>query len=210
MQKLLAILDRERRSVVREWSTDRSECRIAFATMPMSSLAEAIRDEQAKARSGSYVLEWKWYAHDGIAGLAEALSAAGFEGGPVESVLGLELDEIDWAKFERPSAEIRTKHDHVGAVSTYVAYVDGEAVSRGRIHYGRTDGVAELAGGRTERTHRKRGLFTAIVVERLQDAAAKGCRYVFVDALPTSEPILTKLGFVTLTSTRPFIFDGRA
>jgi predicted GNAT family acetyltransferase len=90
------------------------------------------------------------------------------------------------------------------SLSIRVVYVDGEPVSSGRIHYGHSPEVAELVGGRTVPTHRKRGLFSALVAARLREAAGRGCRYIFVDALPMSEPILTKLGFATLTSTRPF------
>ncbi|HEV2638608.1 MAG TPA: hypothetical protein VGX23_25905 [Actinocrinis sp.] len=92
-------------------------------------------------------------------------------------------------------------------VSIHVAYLDGEPASCGRLHYGRTPGVAELAGGRTVTTHRNKGLFTALVGSRLREAAEAGGRYVFVDALPTSEPILVKRGFNPVTSTRPFTYE---
>jgi N-acetylglutamate synthase-like GNAT family acetyltransferase len=92
-------------------------------------------------------------------------------------------------------------------VSIHVAYVDGQPVACGRLHYGRTAGVAELAGGRTVTTHRRQGLFTALVAARLREAAEHGCRLVFVDALPTSEPILTKRGFTPVTSTQPFLYE---
>ena len=75
-------------------------------------------------------------------------------------------------------------------------------------HYGHSPGVAELAGGRTVPTHRRRALFSALVAARLREAAAHGCRYVFVDALPTSGPILTGLNFVPLTSTQPFTYEA--
>jgi predicted acetyltransferase len=65
----------------------------------------------------------------------------------------------------------------------------------------------KLAGGRTVTTHRRRGLFTALVGSRLREAASRGCTHAFVDALPTSEPILTKLGFTSLTSTQPYTYE---
>jgi hypothetical protein len=49
-------------------------------------------------------------------------------------------------------------------------------------------------------------LFTAVVAARLREAAARGCQHVLVDALPTSEPILTRFGFAALTSTQPFSY----
>jgi acetyltransferase (GNAT) family protein len=109
------------------------------------------------------------------------------------------------AETHRLNAMLRARPD---ALSIHVAYMAGEPVSCGRIHYGHSPGVAELAGGRTVPTHRRRGLFSAVVAARLREAAARGCRYVFVDALPTSEPILTGLNFVPLTSTQPFTYEA--
>lgn len=108
--------------------------------------------------------------------------------------------------------DVEAEHNRLGVilrkrpvgVSIYVTYVDGEPVSSGRIHYGHSVDVAELAGGRTVPALRNHGLFTAIVAARLREAAARGCRYVFVDALPMSELILTRLGFGALTTTQPF------
>jgi GNAT superfamily N-acetyltransferase len=248
MSDLLEILDGERRlsgsssdvsGLVRECSLDGSECRIVFSYISPSQLVDAVRDEQARARSRGYALEWKVYGHDPLPRLAETLAAAGFEAGEVETVLALEVDDVTWRHFEGPAYETRTVHDEAGlaevatisrqigrrhveaesnelglmlreradALSIYVAYVAGEPVSCGRIQYGRTPGVAELTGGRTVTTHRRQGLFTAVVAERLREAATRGCRYVFVDALPTSEQILTRLGFTALTRTQPFTYE---
>ncbi|MHB8144629.1 MAG: GNAT family N-acetyltransferase [Vulcanimicrobiaceae bacterium] len=206
----------------REWSPDRSECRIVFSDLSPSQLAVAVHDEQAKARDGGYALEWKVYGHDPATGLTDMLVAAGFEASDVETVLVLDLDTVEGCRFDGPPYETRRIHDDRGladvaaislgamlrerpeGLSIHVAYLDGEPVSSGRIHYGHSADVAELAGGRTVPARRKRGLFSAVVAARLREAAARGCRYVFVDALPTSEPILSKLGFAALTSTQPF------
>lgn len=104
-----------------------------------------------------------------------------------------EIRELSTLLRERPNA-----------LSIYLAYSGGEPVSSGRVHYGKIPTVAEFAGGRTVTTHRNKGYFTAVVGARLHDAASRGCRYVFVDALPTSEPILRKLGFTAVTTTQPF------
>jgi GNAT superfamily N-acetyltransferase len=240
---LLEILDRERRlsgnsdgsGLFREWSPDRSECRIVFSELSPSQLAVAVHDELRRARDGSYSLEWKVYGGDPT-GLAEMLAAAGFEAGKAETVLVVDLDTVGLRRFYASPYEIRTVHDDRGladvavisrqiglrdadaetnrlggmlrenpeSLSIYVIYVDGEPVSSGRIHYGPSDDIAELAGGRTVPAHRKHGLFSALVAARLREAVARGRRYVLVDALPTSEPILAKFGFAPLTSTQPF------
>ena len=43
---------------------------------------------------------------------------------------------------------------------------------------------------------------------RVALAAAQGCRYVQVDAMPPSRPILARLGFDELATTTPFMYPG--
>jgi hypothetical protein len=92
------------------------------------------------------------------------------------------------------------------AISVYVAYVGGEPVTGGRVHYREGGCCAELAGGRTKTTHRRQGLFSAVVGARLREARARGRELAFTDALPTSEPILTRLGFRRVISTTPYLY----
>jgi hypothetical protein len=91
-------------------------------------------------------------------------------------------------------------------MSVYVAYADGAPVACGRVYFGDASDFAELTGGRTTTTHRNRGVYTALVAARLKEAMQRGRKYVSVDALPTSEPILRKRGFQRLTETQPFIY----
>lgn len=237
------VLDAERRAcgeagdgVVREWSADRSECRIVFAEIP-DAAAAVVGAEQQRARRGGYELEWKVYEHDPSATeLASALVAANFQADDPETVLVLDLEKVG-ANRGAPTpegVEVRTVRGEAGlrdvahisgllgrndvaaetrrlagllvagTVSVQVVYLAGEPVSCGRLHYGATPAVAELAGGRTVPAHRNQGLFTAVVRYRLDEASAAGRRWVFVDALPTSEPILAKRGFTAVTTTRPY------
>jgi hypothetical protein len=41
-------------------------------------------------------------------------------------------------------------------------------------------------------------------------AAARGYRYLYVDASPDSQPILARLGFSRLARTTPYVWDPRA
>lgn len=139
----LEILDDERRlsgsssdgsGLFREWSRDRSECRIVFSDLSPSQLAVRVHDEQVKARDGGYALEWKVYGHDPAAGLEEMLAAAGFEAGDVETVLVLDLDTVDRHRFEGPRYETRTVRDDrglldVAAISRQIGRRDVEAES---------------------------------------------------------------------------------
>ena len=91
-------------------------------------------------------------------------------------------------------------------MSVHVAYIDGEAVACGRIYFKESGEFADLAGGRTKTTHRNRGFYTALVAARLREALERNRKYVCVDALPTSEPILRKRGFQCVSQTQPFVY----
>ena len=54
---------------------------------------------------------------------------------------------------------------------------------------------------------RGRGIYRAIVAYRANLAAARGLRYLQVDASDESRPILERLGFVAVTTTTPFIWS---
>jgi GNAT superfamily N-acetyltransferase len=118
--------------------------------------------------------------------------------------------EIGRTGVEEETARLATAlADDATELSVHVAYVDGIPAACGRL-YLRTDSpFAELAGGRTKTTHRRLGLFTALVAARLREARDRGRTHVLVDALPTSEPILTKRGFQLVTTTTPYVHDPR-
>ncbi|ROQ26853.1 hypothetical protein EDD98_6502 [Streptomyces sp. PanSC19] len=93
------------------------------------------------------------------------------------------------------------------AVTAVVALAAGEPVSAARLElYPGTD-FAGLWGGGTVEGWRGRGLYRALVAHRAHVAAARGHRYVQVDAADTSRPILHRLGFLTLTTTTPYVYE---
>lgn len=63
---------------------------------------------------------------------------------------------------------------------------------------------AGLWGGGTVESWRGRGVYRALVAHRARVAADRGYRYVQVDALARSRPILARLGFEPLTTTTPY------
>jgi hypothetical protein len=85
----------------------------------------------------------------------------------------------------------------------YVAFMDGCAASAGRLETHPESWFAGLYGGGTIERFRGRGLYRALVAARARMAIELGARYLTVDALPTSRPILERLGFVRLTDTWP-------
>jgi hypothetical protein len=224
-----------RGGVVREYAADGSECRIVFSQLSADEADDVIRDETALADERGYTLEWKLYDHDLPSDLDKRLFAAGFAAEDIEQVLVLPVNEATVAAFDTRGHDVRRIHDESGLadyaeiareigranpekeqqqlasvldqMSVHIAYVDGEPVACGRIYFSESSHHAELAGGRTKTTHRKQGLFTAVVAARLTEAHERGCSLVFTDALPTSEPILTKHGFRAITSTQPFVYS---
>ncbi len=97
---------------------------------------------------------------------------------------------------------------HPSNLSIYVAYVDDEPAACGRVYFHADSRFAGLCGGQTRERFRRRGLFTQVVAARIREAVSRGIINICVDALPTSEPILKKHGFVSLTYTQPFTFAG--
>jgi hypothetical protein len=87
----------------------------------------------------------------------------------------------------------------------YMAYVDGCPASIGRLETHPASWFGGLYGGGTLERFRGRGLYRAIVAARVRKAIELGARFITVDALPTSRPILEKLGFICLTETWPCV-----
>lgn len=85
-------------------------------------------------------------------------------------------------------------------LSVYVAYVHAEPAACGWIRFPKTSAFASLWGGSTVPELRGRGLYTALLYARIQEARARGWRYLTVDARHMSRPILEKRGFQLLTS----------
>jgi len=85
-----------------------------------------------------------------------------------------------------------------------VALAGGTPVGASRISFDAGSDFAGLWGGATVPEWRGRGLYRATVALRGRLARERGYRYLQVDALPTSRPILERLGFVQLTTTTPY------
>jgi len=85
----------------------------------------------------------------------------------------------------------------------FVATVDGVAASIGRLYTHPDSAFGGLYGGGTRAAFRGRGLYRALVAARARDALRSGARYLVVDALPTSRPILERLGFQRIADTWP-------
>lgn len=91
-------------------------------------------------------------------------------------------------------------------VAMVVAMAGDEPVSAARAEFVPGTDFAGLWGGGTVPAWRGRGLFRALVAYRAGLAAARGYRYLQVDALPASRPILQRLGFTPVAATTPYVW----
>lgn len=85
----------------------------------------------------------------------------------------------------------------------YLGYDGDEVASVARLYTHPASAFGGLYGGGTLEAFRGRGLYRATVERRAHDALSAGARYLRVDALPTSQPILERLGFQVLTYVWP-------
>ncbi|MEU8993182.1 GNAT family N-acetyltransferase [Streptomyces sp. NPDC048558] len=91
-------------------------------------------------------------------------------------------------------------------VVAVVALAGDTPVSAARMELVPGTRFAGLWGGGTVKGWRGRGLYRALVAHRARAAADRGYRYLQVDAMSTSRPILERLGFEPLTTTTPYVY----
>jgi GNAT superfamily N-acetyltransferase len=131
---------------------------------------------------------------------------------PVTDVAGVEAmvavhDEAFGERSPELGERIRSQLEEAPeSLQMVVAMAGDEPVSAARIEFVEGTDFAGLWGGGTVPRWRGRGIFRALVVYRAGLAAARGYRYLQVDALPTSRPILLRLGFQPVASTTPYLW----
>jgi GNAT superfamily N-acetyltransferase len=93
------------------------------------------------------------------------------------------------------------------SIAVVVAEAGDEIVCAAWIRFTAGTDFASLWGGATLPKWRGRGIYRATVAHRANLAAARGFRYLEVDASDDSRPILERLGFVAATTTTPYIWS---
>ena len=93
-----------------------------------------------------------------------------------------------------------------GQFAVFVAEAGGQVVSSAWLVFNSGTQFAGLWGGATLPAWRGRGIYRALVARRAELAAARGVRYLQVDASDDSRPILERLGFVAVTTTTPYVW----
>jgi hypothetical protein len=165
-------------------------------------------------------VEWKYYSHDLPPDLPDRLRAAGLVPEDEETVVVAEA-----ASIPPPPTDVELtlateafidlaarvfggdRHGLPENTVAVVALVDGVPVSGGRVDFEPGIEFAGLFGGVTLPEFRGRGLYRATVAKRAELARERGYRWLYSDALPTSRPILERVGFTKLTTTMPFVFS---
>ena len=121
----------------------------------------------------------------------------------VEMFRGVAEDVFD-KEYAMTSEQLATAiRDHDRTHLGYIALCDGQPASIGRLYTHPDSHFSGLYGGGTIERYRGRGLYRSLVAARARDARELGAKYLIVDAMPTSRPILERLGFVHLTDTWP-------
>ena len=203
---------------------------ITYSRLDPSTVKAAVAGQTAFFRSLSQEVEWKVYQHDLPPDLGDHLRAAGFVPDPTETLMALDLSEPLRPGSGSFGVEVHRVTDIAGlsaaaAVSEeafgkgkgwsreeflprladpsfglFVAYSERRPVSAGRLELPPGRAFASLWGGGTSPAYRGRGIYRALVAARAAAARGLGYHYLTVDALPTSRPILARLGFVPLTN----------
>lgn len=120
-----------------------------------------------------------------------------------------ELDEaVFGAGASRWSAMLRAEQaadpEHVfSVVATHGA--TGQVLAHSVLRLSAGTRFAGLWSGKVHPDWRRQGLYRAMVAQRARIALERGYELVRVDALPTSEPILTGLGLHAVTDTTPYV-----
>jgi GNAT superfamily N-acetyltransferase len=117
--------------------------------------------------------------------------------------------EVDWEVWNVPADDREKRRaaapERWGSLSGenvthYLGYLDGEPVGFGRVAFTPAGGL--LMGGSVLPAARGRGIYTALVHARWNEAVARGTPCLIVGAGPMSAPILERLGFERIGAIR--------
>jgi GNAT superfamily N-acetyltransferase len=125
-----------------------------------------------------------------------------------------DLDRITAMEAEIWGAANATRTDDLereraadpAALRIFVAEAGGDVVSAGWLRLPPQTEFGTLWGGSTLPAWRGRGIYRALVARRARVAREHGRRYLEVDALDTSRPILERTGFRAVTTTTPYVW----
>ncbi|MFW5469201.1 GNAT family N-acetyltransferase [Knoellia sp. CPCC 206435] len=97
---------------------------------------------------------------------------------------------------------LRTRDD----LELWVAEVDGQVVSAGRLEPVEGTEFAGVWGGATRPEFRGRGIYRALTAARARSAIRHGKRFIHSDSTEFSRPILERSGLLKVTTTTPYLW----
>jgi hypothetical protein len=115
--------------------------------------------------------------------------------GEVKAVLA----QVWGGNFDWVDQRVGSHMEIPGYLSVYTAGVDGQTGCVGWVYFHPHSQFASLWAGSTLPELRRRGLYTAVLAARVQEAKRRGYRYLVIDAGPESKPIVARHGFYLLT-----------
>jgi GNAT superfamily N-acetyltransferase len=117
----------------------------------------------------------------------------------------LSLESAIWGKLGTTREFLLSNlHDPFQRDLAFIAYSNEKPVGFGRVTATAGSQFAGLWGGSVLPEFRGRGVYRALLSARIQHARrCESVRYLRVDALPTSRPILERYGFRRVASTWP-------
>jgi N-acetylglutamate synthase-like GNAT family acetyltransferase len=113
---------------------------------------------------------------------------------------------FDWM-LPRLAAQLREQPEQL---SVYCAYIDEQPVGCGWTSFPPGSRIPELHAGSVLAACRGQGIYSALYRSRFQEARQRGFETITVDALPTSRPILERIGFVLVCMTWPLLLAAKA
>jgi GNAT superfamily N-acetyltransferase len=118
----------------------------------------------------------------------------------------LSLESAIWSRAPSKTRDhlLSTLSDPLQRNIGFVAYSDRKPIGFGRVTTSPQSQLSGLWGGSVLPDFRGRGVYRALLSARIQHVLRyDSIRYLRVDALPTSRPILEKYGFKIVASTWP-------
>lgn len=212
---------------------------VLFSDLSEADAEEVVAAQAEFFRESGAEVEWKVFGHDRPPNLEAVLASEGFAPDEPETLVVFDLRAGVPGEIATAGVEVRWVMDDVGVrdaviardaafgpeapdssarcarmlkdpnQALFVAYVEGKPVASARIEMTPGRSFASLWGGGTAPEYRHRGIYRSLVHARAILAASKGYRFLTVDARETSRPILERLGFVPLTTTRGWVLRPR-
>jgi hypothetical protein len=104
----------------------------------------------------------------------------------------------------RQADALVSRLERADGMELWVAEVDGEMVSGGRLEPVPGTDFVGIWGGATLEAHRHRGIYRALTAARARSALAQGKTLVHSDSTDDSRPILERSGLVRVSTTTPY------